>query len=181
MFKPLFLFGCLLIVCMTACKRGNLYIDNPDSAPKKVVLDGNSFSVLGKGAAIVEAQPGVHKILIKDEQNQVLKDTVFYMGKAGLLKLAPARYVKWRELYGDEQYRKDMLNIQKVVYDTWEFKGDFTEYAPAQLYVEKDWDYDLDQPFPKGKVGWDLPNGQKYIIKSKIYRIADFVQEVKKK
>jgi hypothetical protein len=165
---------------LVGCAKGNLYIDNPDTAIKKIEVDGKAFSIEGKGALILESKPGQHRLVIKDENQILLKDTIFFLGKAGLIRLKPARYVKWRELYGDEKYRDEKLNKGKIEYETWVFTGDFTEYAPEQLYIEKDWDFDLDEEFPKEKVGWDMPGNEKYIIKSKIYRVEDFVKEIKK-
>lgn len=175
-----FIYLLAFIFSLTACSRGNLYIDNPDAALKRVEVDGQKLSIEGKGAAILTVKGGKHKIVIRDENQQVIKDTLFYLGKGGLVRLAPARYVRWRELYGDEQFREEKLNKSKIEFENWVFTGDFTEYEPKQLYIERDWDFDLDQSFPKDRIGWDIPGGEKYIIKSKIYRIDDFVKEIKK-
>lgn len=171
----------VFVLGLTACSQGNLYIDNPDTALKRVEVDGQKLVIEGKGAAILTVKGGKHKIVIRDENHQVLKDTLFYLGKGGLLRVAPARYVRWRELYGDEAYREKKLNKNKIEFGNWVFTGDFTEYNPKQLYIEQDWDFDLNQSFPKDRIGWDIPGNDKYIIKSKIYRIEDFMKEVKKK
>ena len=177
-FKYLVLVG--VAIGLFSCSRGNLYIDNAGTTLRKIDLDGQVFTLEGNGALIINAKQGKHQLKIMDENKKILKDTFFTLQKGGLINLGGTRYIKWKELYGDEIYRKEKMQSKMVEYESWVFTGDFTEYDSTQLYFEKDWNFDPDQPFPKDRIGWDLPTGEKYIIKSKVYRIENFVKEVKK-
>ncbi len=180
-FRIRFLGVLVGVMILSGCSRGNLYIDNSGSENLKIELDGQAFSLEAGAGMMIKSGSGQHRLRVMDENKALRKDTLFTLQKGGLINLAAKRYVKWNELYGDEKYRNDKLSSQKIEYESWIFTGDFTEYDSLRLFIEKDWDYDLDQPFPEGKIGWDLPNGEKYVIKSKIYRMEDFVKEVRKK
>ncbi len=169
-----------LVMSLYGCSRGNLYIDNAGIAMRKFEIDGQTFALEPNGAMIMQSKKGIHKLKIMDENQNVLKDTVFTLNKGGLINLNKGKYIIWKDLYGDEIYRKEKLSSKTIEYQNWVFTGDFTELDSSQYYTEKNWDFDLDQPFPKDKVGWTLPKGEKYIIQSKIYRLEAFVKEVKK-
>ncbi|MBX7241761.1 MAG: hypothetical protein K1X92_08425 [Bacteroidia bacterium] len=169
-----------VLLAFSGCSRDNLYIDNAGKSLRKIEIDGQTFAMEPGSAMILKANKGTHKIKIMDENKTVLKDTVFTLNKGGLINLSNSRYVIWKDLYGDQIYRTTKLSEKQIEYGNWIFKGDFTELDSTKIFTEKTWDFDPDQPFPKDRIGWDLPNGEKYIIKSKLYRLEDFVKEVKK-
>ncbi len=173
-----FNFSLLLAIFLMACSKPNIYIDNAGKEARKVCIDGgNIFVIEPGGAVLMSLDKGSHKIWIKNSQEMMLKDTLFTLQKGGVINVAKSRYVRWRDLYGDEKYKDGRLESHKMRYKNWIFTGDIMEYDSNALFIEKDWSYELDQIFPQEAMGFGLPNKGKYLISSKIYRLDDFAKD----
>lgn len=183
-----FIFFVSIALFLFACSKPNVYIDNAGKEAKKVSVDGgNIFVIEPGGAVLMSLGKGAHKIWIKDNQEKMLKDTFFSLQKGGIVNISKSRYVRWRDLYGDEKFKDGKLENKKMRYQKWVFTGDILEYDSNALFVEKDWSYELDETFPQEATGYSFPCiklfgysfpcKEKYIISSKIYRIDDFAKE----
>lgn len=167
-----------IAVFLLACSKPNVYIDNAGKEARKVSIDGGTtFMIEPGGAVLMSLGKGAHKIWIKDGQEKMLKDTIFSLNKGGIINTSRSVYVRWRDLYGDEKYKDGKLENKKMRYKNWIFTGDFVVYDSNALFIEKDWSYELDAPFPQEAIGFGLPSKGKYLISSKIYRIDDFAKD----
>lgn len=165
-------FALLLSLILAGC-GGNLLLDNPRNVPVEFVLDGSSHSVGPETSQSISLDPGNHSVKVLSNNGEVLADTTFRLGEAGVLHSGASTYVVWRQLYGLQKDRSTLLNERWVEFDSIRTYGDFKVYDPAWVYIEKSWDYGLEDPLPDAQ---SLYITSDFLIESKIFRSKDFVE-----
>jgi hypothetical protein len=161
-----------------ACsEKKNVYLDNSSAISIEADIDGIRYNITAGESRGVAVKPGVHKISAKSVDGKWIKDTTFQVVKGGIVNLNQGKYTVWRELYGEDSLRTKKLKFDWVNFGQTPLLGDFTRYDSSLIFLEKAWDYDLAEAFPDEKMGFAVPTKEKFIIKAKIYREADLINE----
>jgi len=156
-----------------SCESGNIDLDNAGDEPLEVIIDNVVYRMPSQTYKRISLDKGAHSITVKNSSGEVQIDSTFNVSEGGLLNVAKADYYIWTDLYGDPSLRDEKLD------QDWKTIGDrdyYGEFYPVEnnIYVEKRWDFGLNESFPENLLGWNLSN-EKYLIKSKIFRTDDLV------
>ena len=163
-------FFLLLTAILSSC-GDNVVIDNQGDSPVAVEI-GRTRHELGPHSSIsVKLKPEQFHVKIT-AGDSILKEGDIVVEKGGIVNASSEPLILWKELYGLQKDRSSLLDEQDVELDSITYRGDFTVLTPSQVYVEKDWDKDLDQAFPESK---PLMVFSDFIIISKVFRKEDFV------
>lgn len=169
----------VLLVAITSllsgCKKGNVDLDNGGDQPLTVIIDNIPYFMAAGAYKNITLETGEHTVEIRNEEGNTLKDTVISVSEGGLLNLAQAPYYIWTDLYGDPVLKETKLREDWIKIGNQNFFGEFYEIESNQLYVEKQWDYGLNEEFPEDLLGWKI-SSEKYLIKSKLYRADQLVE-----
>ena len=161
---------------MIAC-GGNVELDNPGEDILKATIDGETHLLKPGERTLLSLEKGAHKIQIADIKNEIIKDTIFHVVKGGLLNIAGAEYLVWKDVFSPQStlaMRKSALELQKLTIDKKVFDIDYQMLPKNQLYVEQYWDYGLTEKFPKKVYGWEVDDDKKYMIKTKLVSLGEF-------
>ena len=166
----------LLLLVITGCS-GNVTLDNPRDEAVTFVFDGGEgHEVDAKSMEVIDLDAGNHSVKVTNAAGEILGDTTFRLKEAGIVHSGAGNYLIWRQLYGLQKDRKTLLNESLVAFDSVEVMADLKVFPPEWLYIEKSWDYDLDEEMPQSKT---LPMNKDFVIESKIFRSKDFVDTYK--
>ncbi len=166
----------LPLLLLLSC-GGNVDIDNAGEEALKVTIDGQLYLLKAGARENIKLEQGLHSIQVADIKNEILRDTVFQLSKGGLLNVARAEYLIWKDVFSPEStlaFRKEVLNTQELKIDRKIYQIDYEALAPYQIYVESKWDYGLGEDFPTKVYGWEIDKDQKYMIKTKLVRLDEF-------
>jgi len=171
------LLGCVS-ACFWACsEKKNVYLDNASAVSIEADIDGIRYNITGGESRAIALNAGVHKISAKSLDGKWQKDTTFQVSKGGIVNLNQGKYAVWRELYGEDSLRTKKLKVEWVNFGQTPLLGDFTRYDSSLIFIEKAWDYDLTESFPDEKLGFSVPTKERFIIKAKVYREMDLINE----
>ncbi|MEM7035622.1 MAG: hypothetical protein AAF570_01510 [Bacteroidota bacterium] len=175
--KTLFYSCCLLF--LAGC-GGNIVLDNPRE--EAVVFTFNStdgHEVAAQTSATISLDPGTYRVEVTDKSGEVLGDTTFKLsdGKEGIVHSGGSNYLVWRQLYGLQKDRKTLLNERWVEFDSIRTYGDFKVYPKSWLFIEKNWDHDLNTPLPESR---NLHITKDFVIEAKVFRTDDFIETYRK-
>jgi len=175
-------FICTLSFFFVACEEGNIDLDNAGEEDLVVQIDEVKLNMPSDSYKNIKLDPGLHTLVIKDISGKVLDESRFKVLQGGLINLAKAPYVVWTELYGSSNLKKEKLKLDYYEIETekgtekiW---GEFKKIEPESFYVEKTWDYGLDQPFDDHLWRLDLIQ-EKYVIMRKLFRENELLAEYK--
>lgn len=152
-----------------ACNDGNIDLDNDSDETFQVTIDALTHNVGPRQHIKLKLEPGPHRITIKNDDDKVTDEETFTVVEGGLINLAKTQYYVWTDLYGDTSLKEEQLKEDWLKIDGKSYFGEFSVVEPESIYLEKHWDYDLDEPFPGDLLGWQFTE-EKYIIKKKIFR-----------
>lgn len=163
----------LIIALFTAsllpsCNQGNVDLDNASDEALVAIIDNVPYQLAPRSYKRIELGKGSHSLKIQGEGGKIIADTVVRIIEGGLLNVGRAEYYIWTDLYGDPTLKESKLEEEWVNIGKQQFYGEFSQLE-KNLYVEKRWDFDLNQSFPDDLLGWKLAS-QKYLIKSKLFR-----------
>ena len=157
------------------CNQGNIDMDNASDQDLIVQIDELRIE-MNKGAYTrIQLDEGMHKIIVQDAGGKVLEESSFRVYEGGLLNLGKTNYLIWVDLYGDPELRKSKLEEDWLDIGKQSFFGQFERVDPSKLYVERKWDYGLDEAFPDDLLGWQMTQ-ERWIIKRKLFRETEFVE-----
>lgn len=167
------LFSFSLLLLLSAC-GGNVILDNPREVPVSFEFDGAEEYEVGTGdMAEISLDPGRHTVVVKTQDGEVVGDTTFNLKEEGIVHSGASTYVVWRQLYGLQNDRATLLNEKWVEFDSVKSYGDFKIYQPEGLFLEKTWEYDLQDELPNSQ---SLYINKDFVVESKVFRSKDFVE-----
>lgn len=162
----------LIAVLIAGCS-GNMTLDNPRAESVEFVIDGSqTHAVPGNSTELISVDPGSHTVRVIGQTGEVIADTSFNLREEGILHSGASTYVVWRQLYGLQKDRKALLNEQWVEFDSVRTFGDFKVYSPEWVFIEKSWDYGLEDPLPDAQTLYITSD---FLLESKVFRAKDFV------
>ncbi|RMG23237.1 MAG: hypothetical protein D6730_14875 [Bacteroidetes bacterium] len=165
----------ILGLMMSACQKGNVEMDNAGDQTLEVTVDELTYTMKPGDYQKLELKPGTHRIIIKDEDGKTIEEATFQVKEGGLLNLARKDYYIWTDLYGDPSLKAEKLKEDWHKIGDKSYYGEFTRIEPENIYVEKTWDYGLEEDFPTDLIGLQLTR-EKYMIKSKLFREKDLIE-----
>lgn len=157
-----------------SCNQGNVELDNAGEKPLVVKIDELSHRLAAGEYKLIQLEKGRHTIAVADEAGEKMTETTFSVDKGGLLNVAAASYYIWTDLYGNTANKEKHLNEAWLKIGEDEIYGEFTQLSKEQIYVEKAWDFGLQEDFPEYRMGVELTD-DKYILESKLYRESNLV------
>ncbi|MEM0998769.1 MAG: hypothetical protein AAGN35_17050 [Bacteroidota bacterium] len=163
---------------LTAC-GGNLTLDNPRNEGVTFTFDGDNTHSLGPGeTALIDLEPGLHSVEVRDAGGTVLADTNFRFAShdEGIVHSGESTYLVWRQLYGLQNERKTLLNERWVEFDSVRAYGDIKVYPASWLFVRKNWDLGLEEELPTSQT---LYMTDDFKIEAKVFRAEDFIRTYK--
>lgn len=170
-------FASLILLSFLLGCGGNVVLDNPREEEVVFEFDGSErYELASNGQEEISLDPGQHSVRVLDNAGEVLGDTTFNLKEEGIVHSGAATYVVWRQLYGLQSERETLLNEKWVEFDSIKTYGDFKIYRPEWLYVEKNWDYGLDEDLPDSR---SLYINKDFLIESKVFRSKDFISKYK--
>ncbi|MEM7368244.1 MAG: hypothetical protein AAF587_06545 [Bacteroidota bacterium] len=171
----------LLILATLAwggCNQGNIDMDNSSDQDLIVNIDELSYNMKAGQYTRIQLDKGVHKLVLQDEEGKVLEEESFRVYEGGLLNLGKNNYLIWVDLYGDPELRKSKLEEDWLDIEGDSYFGQFERLDPSKIYVERKWDYGLDDAFPDDLLGWQMTQ-ERWIIKRKLFRESEFIEAYK--
>lgn len=161
------------ILFLTGC-GGNMVLDNPRMQAVVFTFgDGSEYEVGASSSSVINLEPGEYSVSVTTSGGDAIGDTTFKLKESGLLHSGAGNYVVWRQLYGLQKERKTLLNERWVEFDSIRAFGDLKLYPSDWLYIEKNWDYDLDEPLPDAQ---SLYISSDWVIESKVFRSKEFIE-----
>lgn len=157
------------------CQNGNVILDNAGKDSIALTVDDKNYFVEAGGRQKIKLSPGVHSLKIRGKDAATVEEVSFTVDGGGVLNLALQDYYIWTDLYGDPKLKALHLNQADFVIDKKKYYGQFARLKPDNRYIEKIWDYDLDENFPNDIIGYEFTE-EKYIIKSKIFREDELIE-----
>lgn len=166
-----------IIILFAACAKNNVTLDNPrDIAVVFSFDDGENHELAAGEIKKISLDEGKHHVVIKSTTGEQFADTTFKLRESGLVHSGASTYVVWRQLYGLQTERSTLLNEHWVEFDSIRAKGDLKVYEPNWVYVERNWDKDLDEELPEATT---LYITKDYVIESKLFRSKEFIETYK--
>jgi hypothetical protein len=169
----------LFITPWLGCNQGNVEMDNAGEVPLKVTIDKLPYQVPAQSTKQIQLEEGMHEVLVQNLQGDLLRDTTFKVRQGGLLNVGQTIYYIWADLYGDPSLRQQHLQEKWINIGNESFYGEFEKVSASQLYVERRWDYDLEEGFPDDLYGWKMTQ-EKWIVKRKLFRRQQLIEAYKK-
>jgi len=166
------LFSLLILITFTACDEGNLTLDNPRPESVTFSIDGQSHRVDANSRTSISVEGGKHSVKISLTNGEDLGESEFEVKEGGVLHSGGSTYIIWRQLYGLQGNRKDLLNEEWLKLDSLKVFGDFKVFPEDFYYIEKTWDHNLQDPFPESQ---SLYITSDFVIESKIFREQELV------
>ena len=164
----------LSALAWVGCNQGNIDLDNASDQDLIVQIDELTIEMQKGTYKQIQLDNGMHKLSLQDASGKVLEETSFKVYEGGLLNLGKTNYLIWVDLYGDPELRKTQLDEDWMDIGNQSFFGQFERLDPSKIYVEKKWDYGLDEAFPDDLLGWQMTQ-ERWIIKRKLFRQTEFV------
>ena len=165
-----------MALLLAGCGGGNVILDNPRSETVTFEIGGgDSHEVEAGGRTSISLDPGSHSVQVK-LGDSILADTSFKLKEGGIIHSAGSKYVIWKDLYGVQTNRASLLSESWAELDSVRVYGDFTIYEPAWVFIEKNWDYGLDEEFPTSKTMYVTEDFQ---IESKVFRSKELIKYYK--
>ncbi len=164
-----------LSTLFSTCGTGNVDLDNAGGQPYEVIVGNQSYMMAPHEYKSITLEKGTHTLVIKNELGEVVSDTLIQVIEGGLINTARANYYIWTDLYGDPSLKEEKLDEDWTEIEDQTFFGEFYPLESDKLYIEKRWDYGLQEAFPEDLLGWKLAR-DKYLIKSKVFRSQDLVE-----
>jgi hypothetical protein len=171
----LFPFAWLLLL---GCDQGNIEMDNAGEEDLRVVIDELAYSMPAGSFQRIDLESGLHTLTIKGEDGKILDEQTFSVVEGGLLNLAKSTYYIWVDLYGEASLRDEVLSETWIEIGNESFFGEFERVPAEKLYVERKWDFGLEEPFPDDLYGWKITQ-DKWIIRRKLFREQELIQAYK--
>lgn len=160
-----------LLLLMASCSK-NVQLDNPGNAEVLFSVDGTEYRVPAKSTLEADIAPGRHALEIVAHGGDVIADTTIEITEGGLLHSGASQYIIWRQLYGLQDNRKELLNEEWLQLDSMKVMGDFKLYPKDVYYIESSWDTGILEDLPKESTLYITSD---FVIKSKIFRLEDFI------
>ncbi|MDP5171796.1 MAG: hypothetical protein NWR72_16225 [Bacteroidia bacterium] len=169
----------LLIVAvaalMSSCEKDNVLIDNGGEEKLTVVVNAITYTMPPKTSFRVQLEPGTHSFSIKGEDGKELEEGRFQVTEGGLLNAAKTEYLIWAEWYGDPSKKEETLKQEWIKVDDLEIYGEFIRIPGEDIFVEKQWDYSIDEELPESVQAWEM-GSKRWVIKRKLFRLDDAMQ-----
>lgn len=175
---PLGLFAIFTWLSLLACNQGNIEMDNAGEQPLRVVIDELAYQMPAGSFKRVELEAGRHTVTIENTEGKILDEGEFTVVEGGLLNLARTPYYIWVDLYGEASLREDKLKETWIEIGNESFFGEFEKISPENLYVERRWDFGLDEEFPDDLYGWKITQ-DKWLIRRKLFREQGLIDAYK--
>lgn len=166
------IFALLLTSVMVVSCGKNIEVDNPRPEEVLFVVDGSETKVPGKGKAELSLSPGRHDVKVVGHDGIVFQTGQIEVKEGGLLHSGATDYIVWRQLYGLQANRSELLNEKWLALDSVKVHGDFRLYPDSVIYIEKNWEDGIDDELPKEQTLFITSD---FVIKSKIFRLSDFI------
>lgn len=162
----------ILIPLFTACglSDSNIYLDNPTDKPMEITLGGNAYTIAPHELKKIEGHSG--KNILKDAGG---KETELDIANASniLLNLNNETFIIWTEEFSTNSAAPSHNPENTIVLGDKTFKGPF-EKREGLLINFQDIDYSFNEEIPKQI---EITGNKTYVIKKKIYRVADFLAD----
>lgn len=162
----------LFLALLAGCTK-NVVLDNPGIGSVTFTIDGSEKYELKPGTMEkIGLDEGKHRIQIMGN-GVPPRDTTINIIDGGVLHTGASNYVVFRQLYGLQTERKTLLNERWVEFDSSKVFGDI-KFVPADvIYLEKSWDYGLDESFPESRT---LMISKDFVVEGKVFRSKEFIQ-----
>lgn len=169
--QKLFIILFCAAALITSCSK-NIEVDNPRSEEVMFVVDGKEVKVPAKSKTELSLSAGRHQVKVVGHNGVEFQSGEFEVKEGGLLHSGSTDYIIWRQLYGLQANRQTLLNEDWLSLDSVKVHGDFKLYPDSVVYIEKSWDDGIDDQLPKETTLFITSD---FVIKSKIFRLEDFV------
>lgn len=161
-----------LALCLVGCAP-NVVLDNPRDEAVTFTFDKETKYKLGPFEhGEIKLEPGEHHVRVVGRGDTLFGDTTFTMREGGIVHSGGSSYLTWRQLYGLQTDRATLLNEAWVEIDSARAFGDFKVYTPRELFLEKTWDYGLDEELPESRT---LMVTSDFVVESKVFRAKEFL------
>lgn len=169
------LFPLVLVFTLFSCEEDNVLIDNSGEEALQVSVDAIAYNMPPNSNVRMMLEPGLHSFVIKGEDQEIIEEGSFQVVEGGLLNVSKGEYLIWAEWFGDQSQKETTLKQEWIKVDDIEIFGEFDRIDDGAVYIEKRWDYSVDEELPESVRAWELTD-KRWVIKRKIFRLADAMQ-----
>lgn len=167
-----FLLILVSVLTLTSCGDGNVTLDNARAESVTFAIDGENHRVDANSRKKIQLDPGNHTAQIALTNGEAIGEKAFDLKEGGVLHAGGSEYIIWRQLYGLQSNRKDLLNEEWLKLDSLKVFGDFKQFPEDFFFIEKTWDHDLEDEFPESQ---SLYITSDFSIESKIFREDELI------
>ncbi len=160
------------IAAFSSCETGNVLLDNGGETPLRVTIDAVAYTMPAGSLLRIDLEPGLHQFSIKGEDQKILEEGSFQVVEGGTINAGKIEYLIWTEWYGDQGPKEEVLKQEWIKVDDTEIFGEFERIPGESIYMERRWDFNLDEDLPESVKAWELTD-KRWVVKRKLFHLDD--------
>jgi len=154
-------------------------IDNPGQNTWEIQIDGKALSIPPQTLSEITLDKGSHTLIVKTLSYPAVDSSIPFQLEDELFIHAPGqRYLIWRDLYGGQQNRANLLNEKPFELDSVLYKVDVQWLDTGSIVHKMNWDFGVAETFDEKIV---LRADQNEGIRTRLVRKQDFKEEYLKR
>lgn len=163
---------------LTGCGE-KVLLDNGTAQTWVFRLDENTLRLPPESSLEIRLDKGLHTLHYRPSDSAATDTSISFDLQGELFIHAPgSRYLLWKDLYGGQEKRKELLNEQVFEWDSVEYRVDVAWLDTLRVMHPKIWDYAVDQPFDEKII---LNAVQSEEARTRLIRIQNFPEEYRKR
>lgn len=167
-----------VLLLLTGCGE-KVLLDNGTAQTWVVRLDDNTLRIAPESSLEMRLDKGPHTLQYRPSDSASTDTSVSFDIQGEMFIHAPgSRYLIWKDLYGSQEKRKELLNEEIFEWDSAEYRVDVTWLDTQQVVHLRTWDYSVDQPFDDKII---LNAAQSEEARTRLIRIQNFPEEYRKR
>lgn len=170
---------CALWVFAGCEDRIAVVIDNPESFPIRVQVDGQKIELAPYSLHTLELPPGRHEVITHQGEKLLVRGD-FIVAQTGLLNATRSWYVRLRDVYFLPDVWKSaptgVLDTVAIRLYNQSFVGDLKVFSDEELFLPQDWNQQPNEALPD-PAAIKIRRNPGYVLVSKLYRVEDFLKE----
>lgn len=156
-----------------------MLLDNGTTQTWVFRLDENTLRIPPESSLEMRFDKGTHTLQYRPTDSATTDTSVSFDLQSELFIHAPGgRYLIWKDLYGSQEKRKELLNEQVFEWDSVEYRVDVVWLDTLRVVHPKTWDYSVDQAFDDKII---LNASQFEEARTRLIRIQNFPEEYRKR
>jgi len=153
-------------------------LDNASEVSVDIRIDNETYSLDAGETKSIRLKEGKHILKLERQPGIALDTSIEFQSHSELfIHLPGQKYLIWRDLYGNQNKRAEILNEIRFELDSVIYKVDIKYLDTLKFIHEKEWDLGITENFEDQII---LREDQNEGIRSKLLREKKFAKEYQK-